>query len=93
MNYIYNDFSVMNKILNRLQLSGFDCYILGTENNTELGCGQLVQNYICNENNKTINIGNDKVKGSIASWYLYKNYGYKYNGKRTTVYLEVKGYP
>lgn len=37
-------------------------------------------------------IGNDKVKGSIASWYLYKNYGYKYNGKRTMVYLEVKGY-
>lgn len=54
--------NVMNKILNRLQLSGFDCYIFGTENNTELGCGQLVQNYICNENNKTINIGNDKVK-------------------------------
>lgn len=37
-------------------------------------------------------IGNDKVKGSIASWYLYKNYGYKYNGKRTMVYLKVKDY-
>ena len=41
---------VMNKILNKLQSSGFDCYIFGTENNTELGCGQLVQNYICDDN-------------------------------------------
>ena len=53
--------NVMNKILNRLQSSGFDCYIFGTENNTELGCGQLVQNYICDENNKTFNIRNDKI--------------------------------
>ena len=39
----------MNRILRKLLLSGFDCYIFGTENNTELGCGQLVQNYICKE--------------------------------------------
>lgn len=35
--------------------------------------------------------GGQGVKGSIASWYLYKNYGYKRNG-RTKVYLEVSGY-
>lgn len=33
------------------------------------------------------------IKGSIASSYLYNNYGYNYNGQRTTVYLEVNGYP
>lgn len=33
------------------------------------------------------------IKGSIASSYLYSNYGYNYNGQRTTVYLEVDGYP
>lgn len=33
------------------------------------------------------------IKGSIASSYLYSNYGYNYNGQRTTVYLEVNGYP
>lgn len=38
-------------------------------------------------------VGNDLVKGSIASSYLYLNYGYNYNGKRTMVYLEVDGYP
>lgn len=37
--------------------------------------------------------GDGGIKGSIASWYLYNNYGYNYNGKRTTVYLEVDGYP
>lgn len=36
--------------------------------------------------------GGQGVKGSIASWYLYKNYGYKRNG-RTKVYLEISGYP
>lgn len=36
--------------------------------------------------------GDGKVKGSIASRYLYDNYGYNYNGKRTMVYLEVEGY-
>lgn len=33
-------------ILERLQSENFECYLFGTENNTELGCGQLVQNYI-----------------------------------------------
>lgn len=37
--------------------------------------------------------GGNRVKGSIASWYLYKHYGYNYNGKRTKVYLEISGYP
>lgn len=36
--------------------------------------------------------GSGGVKGSIASSYLYKNYGYNYNGKRTMVYLEISGY-
>ena len=36
--------------------------------------------------------GGQGVKGSIASWYLYKNYGYNYKGKRTKVYLEISGY-
>lgn len=34
----------------------------------------------------------NNVKGSIASSYLYNNYGYNYNGKRTMVYLKVNGY-
>ena len=34
----------------------------------------------------------NEIKGSIASSYLYKNYGYNYNGKRTMVYLTVNGY-
>lgn len=38
-------------------------------------------------------IGDGAVKGSIASSYLYRNYGYNYNGKRTMVYLEINGYP
>ena len=37
--------------------------------------------------------GSDGVKGSIASSYLYRNYGYNYNGKRTMVYLEISNYP
>lgn len=36
----------MLKILNKLNSTGYKCYLFGTENNTELGCGQLVQNYI-----------------------------------------------
>lgn len=36
--------------------------------------------------------GDGTVKGSIASSYLYNNYGYNYNGKRTMVYLEISGY-
>ena len=38
-------------------------------------------------------VGNGIVKGSIASSYLYHNYGYNYNGKRTMIYLEINGYP
>lgn len=34
-----------------------------------------------------------EIKGSIASSYLYHSYGYNYNGKRTTLYLEINGYP
>lgn len=37
--------------------------------------------------------GSGGIKGSIASWYLYSNYGYSYKGERTKVYLEVDGYP
>lgn len=37
--------------------------------------------------------GSGGIKGSIASSYLYRNYGYNYNGKRTMVYLEISGYP
>lgn len=33
------------------------------------------------------------IKGSIASSYIYSNYGYNYNGERTKVYIEVAGYP
>lgn len=39
----------MLKIKNILIDNGFKCYLFGTENNTELGCGQLVQNHISNE--------------------------------------------
>ena len=35
----------------------------------------------------------DGIKGSIASSYIYSNYGYNYNGQRTKVYIEVAGYP
>lgn len=35
--------------------------------------------------------GDGTVKGSVASSYLYNNYGYNRNG-RTMVYLEVSGY-
>lgn len=37
--------------------------------------------------------GDGNVKGSIASSYLYYNYGYNYNSKRTMVYLEINDYP
>lgn len=36
--------------------------------------------------------GDGTVKGSVASSYLYYNYGYN-RGGRTMVYLEVNGYP
>ena len=39
----------MLKIKNILIDNGFKCYLFGTENNTELGCGQLVQNHISDE--------------------------------------------
>lgn len=37
--------------------------------------------------------GGESVKGSVASSFIYQNYGYNYNGKRTMVYLEVEQYP
>jgi hypothetical protein len=37
--------------------------------------------------------GDNQVKGSVASSYFYKRYGYNYNGKRTMLYLEVQEYP
>lgn len=36
----------MLEILELIKSKGFDCYLFGTKANTELGCGQLVQNYI-----------------------------------------------
>ena len=36
--------------------------------------------------------GKDGLKGSVASKYAYKKWGYK-SGGRTKLYLEVKGYP
>ena len=36
----------MLEIVNQVKSEGFECYLFGTESNTELGCGQLVQNYI-----------------------------------------------
>ena len=38
-------------------------------------------------------VGSGDIKGSIASSYLYKTYGYNHNGNRTKVYLEIKSYP
>ena len=37
--------------------------------------------------------GDGVVKGSIASYYLYANYGYMFNGRRTIVYLEIPKHP
>ena len=39
----------MLKIQKTLKSAGFNCYLFGTKNNTELGCGQLVQNHISDE--------------------------------------------
>lgn len=39
------------------------------------------------------NYGNGEVKGSVACRYVWSNYGYNYNGKRTMVYLEVNERP
>jgi hypothetical protein len=39
-------------------------------------------------------VGDGFAKGSIASSYLFLNYGYYFNNNsRTTVYLEINGYP
>ena len=40
----------MLEILEQIKSEGFDCYLFGTKDNTELGCGQLVQNYISRDN-------------------------------------------
>lgn len=45
------DINRMLEIINQIKLNGFECYLFGTKNNTELGCGQLVQNYISNDIN------------------------------------------
>jgi hypothetical protein len=37
--------------------------------------------------------GDGDVKGSIASSYLYNNYGYLYNGNRSKFYIECPDYP
>lgn len=34
------------QIYHQLSKSGFDCYIFGSERNVEVGCGQLLQDYI-----------------------------------------------
>lgn len=38
-------------------------------------------------------IGDGVAKGSVASSYLFHQYGYYYNGERTKVYLEIEKYP
>ena len=37
-------------------------------------------------------VGGNGVKGSVASRYAYEKWGYKANGGRTKLYLEIKGY-
>lgn len=37
--------------------------------------------------------GDETVKGSIASSYLYNNYGYLYSGNRSKFYIECPDYP
>jgi hypothetical protein len=37
--------------------------------------------------------GNSEIKGSIASSYLWNNYGYNYKDSRTMVYLRFSQYP
>lgn len=37
-------------------------------------------------------VGKDGIKGSVASRYAYEKWGYKANGGRTKLYLEIKGY-
>lgn len=54
----------MLEIMARIKRRGFDCYLFGTENNTTLGCGQLVQNYISQDDVK------DDVK-KLSKRYMY----------------------
>lgn len=37
--------------------------------------------------------GSSGIKGSVASKLVYQNYGYKRNGERTKIYIEVKDIP
>lgn len=44
------NYEEMLKIMDKIKKAGFEAYLFGTKNNTELGCGQLVQNYISEDN-------------------------------------------
>ena len=37
-------------------------------------------------------VGSNGIKGSVASRYAYEKWGYKANGGRAKLYLEIKGY-
>lgn len=37
-------------------------------------------------------VGSNGIKGSVASRYAYEKWGYKANGGRTKLYLEIKGH-
>ena len=37
--------------------------------------------------------GSSGIKGSVASKFVYHNYGYKRNGERTKIYIEVESIP
>lgn len=63
-NLMSPNYDRMLEIMVMIKRRGFDCYLFGTENNTELGCGQLVQNYI----------SQDDVKDDIKK--LSKKYKY-----------------
>ena len=36
--------------------------------------------------------GSNGIKGSVASKLVYQNYGYKRNGERTKIYIEISGH-
>ena len=38
-------------------------------------------------------VGSNYVKGSVASRYVYRNYGYNRNGNRTKIYIEFSSIP
>ena len=38
-------------------------------------------------------VGSNGVKGSVASRYVYRNYGYNRNGSRTKIYIEFASIP